>query len=184
MASTLRNALDFFDQFGVFDVLLPFLLVFTVVYAILQKTHILGEGKDNLDAMVAFVIGLLVVAASKVVVVINEALPQVMVLVIVGLGFLLMLGIFAKPDGTFFDKIGDTARTIIMIIMSIAVVLIFLSVIENDDGDSWLSYGWNYMLDNWSGAVFGSIVLFLLVIGAIFFVVGGGDKKNGKDEKE
>ena len=46
--------------------------------------------------MVAFVIGLLFVAATKAVAVINEALPQVIVLVVVGLGFLMMIGIFSK----------------------------------------------------------------------------------------
>ncbi|MAG52748.1 MAG: hypothetical protein CMH62_02180 [Nanoarchaeota archaeon] len=182
MASTLANALDFFRDFGVFDVILPFLLIFTVVFAILQKTKLLGEDKPNLDAIVAFVIGLLVVAATKVVTIINEALPQVMVLVVVSLGFLLMLGIFAKPGGTFFDQMGDKFRVGLMVIMSFAVVLIFLGVIENDNGQSWLSYGWNYLLDFWTGAVVGSIILLLVVVAAIYFVVSGSGEKK-KDEE-
>ena len=136
MASTLANALDFFRDFGVFDVILPFLLVFTVVYATLQKTEVLGKNKANLDSMVAFVIGLLVVAATKVVGVINEALPQIMVLVIVGLSFLLMLGIFAKPEGSFFESLEGNFRIGLMIILSAAVVLIFLGVIENSKGET------------------------------------------------
>lgn len=183
MPSTLANALSFFRDFGVFDVILPFLLVFTVVYAILQKTELLGKDKSNLDAMVAFVIGLLVVAATKVVGIINEALPQVMLLVVVSLSFLLMLGIFARPDKTFFDSIGTKFMNGIMIIFSIAVVLIFLGVIENSRGESWLEYGWNFMIDNWNGAILGSIVLFIIFIGAIFYVVSGGDKE-GKKKKE
>jgi hypothetical protein len=47
MASTLSNALEFFRDFGFFDVLLPFLLVFTVVFAVLQKTEVLGKDKAN-----------------------------------------------------------------------------------------------------------------------------------------
>lgn len=183
MASTLANALDFFRDFGVFDVLLPFLLVFTVVYAILQKTKLLGEDKANLDSMVAFVIGLLVVAATKVVGIINDALPQVMVLVIVGLSFLLMLGIFADPKGSFFENMGKRFRAGLMIVFSLAVVLIFLGVIKTPDNESWLEFGWNYVIDNWSGAVVGSIILFLLMIGAIWFVVGGDGKKEGKEKE-
>jgi hypothetical protein len=181
MASTLANALDFFRDFGLFDVLLPFLLVFTVVFAVLQKTKVLGENKANLDSMVAFVIGLLFVAASKAVSVVNEALPQVIVLVVVGLGFLLMLGIFSNPKGTVFDNIGETARLIIGIFMAIAVVLIFLGVIKTDRGDSWLEFAWNYAITYWNGAVMGSIVLFIVVIAAIFFVVRGSEK-NGDDK--
>ena len=183
MPSTLANALTFFRDFGVFDVILPFLLVFTVVYAILQKTELLGKNKSNLDAMVAFVIGLLVVAATKVVGIINEALPQVMVLVVVSLSFLLMLGIFARPDKTFFDSIGNRFMTGLMVIFSIIVVLIFLGVIENSKGESWLEYGWDFMINNWNGAILGSIVLFLILIGAIFYVVGG-DKEDKKKKEE
>ncbi len=182
MASTLSNALDFFRDFGIFDVILPFLLIFTVVFAILQKTELLGKDKANLDATVAFVIGLLVVAATKVVVIINEALPQIMVLVIVSLSFLLMLGIFAKPDGTFFNDLGGNFKIGLMVVMTLAVVLIFLGTIKTDDG-SWLEYGWNYMIDYWSGAVVGSIILFIVFIAAIFFVVkgsGGGKSKRGE----
>lgn len=182
MASTLANALDFFREFGVFDVILPFLLVFTVVYATLQKTSLLGKDKANLDSMVAFVIGLLVVAATKIVGIINEALPQIMVLVIVGLSFLLMLGIFAKPEGSFFDALEGNFRIGLMIVFSMAVVLIFLGVIENSKGESWLEYGWNFAINNWNGAIVGGLALLAIIVAAIWLVVGGGKKEN-KGEK-
>ncbi len=180
MASTLANALDFFREFGVFDVILPFLLVFTVVYATLQKTKLLGKEAANLDAMVAFVIGLLVVAATKVVGIINEALPQVMLLVIVGLSFLMMIGIFANPEKSFFDDMTKEFKYGLMVVMSIAVVLIFLGGIKNSQGESWLEYGWNFAIDNWNGAIVGSLALLAVVVAAIWLVVGGGEKKEGK----
>ena len=40
-ASTFREIILFFDEVGVYDVILPFLLVFTIVYAIFEKTKIL-----------------------------------------------------------------------------------------------------------------------------------------------
>ena len=48
------------------EVILPFLLVFAVVFAILQKTKILGEGKKQIDAIVSLVIGLIVIAFSQI----------------------------------------------------------------------------------------------------------------------
>ena len=36
--SSFRSAIDFFGQVGVYDVILPFLLVFTIMFAILEKT--------------------------------------------------------------------------------------------------------------------------------------------------
>lgn len=181
MASTLANALDFFRDFGIFDVILPFLLVFTVVYATLQKTKILGKDQANLDSMVAFVIGLLVVAATKVVGIINEALPQVMVLVIVGLSFLMMIGIFANPEKSFFEELTPGFKYGLMIVMSFAVVLIFLGTIKNSKGESWLEFAWNFTINNWNGAVVGSLIFLLVIVGAIWFIIGG-KKETNKDK--
>jgi len=63
--SMLAESLQFLSRLGVFDVILPFLLVFTIVYAILEKTKVLGTEKvggkvasrKNLNSMVSFVIG-------------------------------------------------------------------------------------------------------------------------------
>ena len=37
------------DRMGFTDVVLPFLLIFTVIFAVLDKTKILGEAKRNLN---------------------------------------------------------------------------------------------------------------------------------------
>ena len=43
--SVFRTAIGFLDKLGVYDIILPFLLVFTLVFAILEKTKILGLEK-------------------------------------------------------------------------------------------------------------------------------------------
>ena len=98
MASPLANAIEFLQKFGLFDIILPFLLVFTLVFAILEKTKILGvedtekkTPKKNLNSMVAFVTALLVVATNKVVTTINAALPNIILLLVVSFAFLLLL---------------------------------------------------------------------------------------------
>ena len=40
MATVLGNALDFLKELGVYDVLLPFILVFTIMFAILERTKL------------------------------------------------------------------------------------------------------------------------------------------------
>ncbi|MBS3156091.1 hypothetical protein J4413_02555, partial [Candidatus Woesearchaeota archaeon] len=102
MASSLQNAIQFFQELGLFDVVLPFILVFALVYAVLEKTMILGKdqisgrdvGNKNLNAAISFVIAMLVIASSQIVGVINEALPNLVLLMVVSLMFLLLLGIF------------------------------------------------------------------------------------------
>jgi hypothetical protein len=60
----LRDLFIVLDRIGFTDVILPFVLVFTVVYAVLQKTKVLGvygdKPKSNLNAMVAFVLAFFV----------------------------------------------------------------------------------------------------------------------------
>src|SRR3990167_8357987 len=104
MVSPLQNAIQFFKEFGLFDVVLPFLLVFAIIFAILEKTMVLGsEGKGdsakpkkNLNAMVAFVVAMLVVATNKIVTAINEALPNIVLIIVAFVAFLLMIGVFMK----------------------------------------------------------------------------------------
>ena len=43
------------------DYILPFLLVFVLVFAVLERTKLFGEEKRQLNAITAFVIGLIVV---------------------------------------------------------------------------------------------------------------------------
>ena len=45
--------------------ILPFALLVAIVYGILEKTKILGEDKHQLNAIVAFVIGLIFVSAIE-----------------------------------------------------------------------------------------------------------------------
>ena len=90
MVSPLASAVNFFKEFGLFDVVLPFLLVFAIIFAILEKTRILGTEKidkedvprRNLNTIVAFVIGMLVIATNKIVTAINQALPNVVLLAV------------------------------------------------------------------------------------------------------
>ncbi len=180
MASPLANAIQFFKDFGLFDVVLPFLLVFTIVFAILEKTKILGvedgKPKKNLDSMVAFVIGLLVVATNKIVNALNAALPNVVLLIVVSVSFLLLIGMFWKSDEMDFMTKHKTLYQGFVIFFLIAVILIFSGSIEKEGGVSWLSYFYDYVMKNWGGSVVSSFIMLLVIIFAVYFVASGGKK--------
>lgn len=58
------------DKIGFTDVILPFILVFTVVFGVLQRSKVLGvtaagKPKTNLNAMVAFVMGFFVLVLVR-----------------------------------------------------------------------------------------------------------------------
>lgn len=93
-------AVDFYNIFGelevmgLFDIILPFLLVFSIIFAIINQTKILG-GKKNIDVIVGFVIALLAVRNEYFVELMKTFLPNVAMFMIIILMFLLVLGIFA-----------------------------------------------------------------------------------------
>ena len=195
MVSTFRNAIDFFDKIGVYDVILPFLLVFTIVFAILEKTKVFGteevDGRQitrkNLNSMTALVIAFLVVASSKLVETLTEVSSNIVVLLLLAIFFLLLVGSFFKEGDPIFLEEGFW-KYLFMVIMFLGVVGIFLHAIENEDGESWLEYGWEELTDNYNSTAVGSIVLVIIIIAFMWYVVSGNisstKKKEKKEEKE
>lgn len=188
MVSPLVNAVDFFKEFGLFDVILPFLLVFSIVFAILEKTRILGEEKikdvsmpkRSLNATVAFVMGMLVVATNKIVTAINTALPNVVFLAVIIISFLMLVGIFFKEGEFDFANKEKGWVVVFMFVLLILIGLIFLDSIQADSGESWLTVGFNYVVDNASGPVVTSLIFLIVTLVAILFIMkkpSSGEKK-------
>lgn len=124
--SAFSNLGYYFSAYGVMDFLLPFILVFTIVFAVLQKTKILGDRK-NFNVVIALVMGLLFVVPHITgsyplgydpVQVMNESLPSISLVSIAAIMVLLLLGIF----GTGFAA---AASPIIAIVAIGFVVYIF-----------------------------------------------------------
>ena len=91
------------ESYGLTDALLPFLLIFTIMFAMLQKTRILGAGKKNFNVMVAFIVAAMVVIPHitgsypgryDLVNILNQALPDVSIVVVAVVMALLLIGLF------------------------------------------------------------------------------------------
>ncbi|MBI2652737.1 hypothetical protein HYX00_04700 [Candidatus Woesearchaeota archaeon] len=163
----LEGFIEVLDRWRVADVLLPFLLIFVIVFAILQKTKILGESKKNLNVVVAIIVGLLVVIPhvtgrfppnADPVVIMNDALPQVSV-VLVAIVFLLMLiGVFGQE----YVFLGVTMPGWITLISLIIILIIF------GGAAGWWSGDFGSSLENFFGtegvAIFVMIVVFGIII--------------------
>lgn len=90
------------ESTGLSDVLIPFLLVFTIVFAALRQTKILGDEK-KFHVIIAMVMAFAVVIphvlgryppGKDVVVMMNTALPHVSIVLVAILMVLIMLGVF------------------------------------------------------------------------------------------
>ena len=190
MTTPLGEAIQFFKDFGLFDVVLPFLLVFSLIFALLEKTKVLGTEMDgktprrSLNTMISFVIGLLVVATNKVVTIINTALPNVVLLVVVVVMFLMLVGTFYK-EGTF-DFAESHKKWVMgfMIVLLLLIILIFLNSITLESGETVIEYLVNSALGGSEGSGVGSVlgasILFLLIaIVAVLIVTKKSSGKSG-----
>ncbi len=156
------------------EVILPFLLVFALVFAILQKSEILGKGKKQIDAIVALVIGLIFIAFGQAVGVVINLIPILAVSVVVLLVFMLIYGMaFSQGDFKLHKGIQWVIFALAAIVVTVAV-LIFTG-------------SWDYLVDlllfeGEDSGLLTNIIFIAVIIGAILIVVLPGKKKEEKKE--
>jgi len=178
MATTvLGGVLDFFKDLGVYDVVLPFILTFTIMFAILERTKVLGEEKEgqtkkNLNAMVAFVVGFLVVASSKLVATITKVSSEIIVLMLLLVFFMMMVGTFFTSKEIREEGVGvkGITRTVFMAIVGIALLLIFLDALETESGNTWLEVVMGWLGQFATNSAVAAIILIVVVIIFIFWI--------------
>ncbi|MEK6940113.1 MAG: hypothetical protein AABX31_05280 [Nanoarchaeota archaeon] len=166
--SAFRGMIAFLNKLGVYDVILPFLLVFTIIFAILEKTKIFGTEKDgmtkkNINAMVAFVIGFLVIASTKLVGVINEVMANVVLLVILGVCFLLLVGVFFTGKEEFSLKEMPVYLQIFTAIMFLGIIVIFLNAL------GWLQTIFD-LFENINADWAATLIFIIIIIGFMVWI--------------
>lgn len=194
----LVGAIQFLDKIGVYDVVLPFLLVFTIVFAILDKTKVFGtekikgvdEPRRNLNAMAAFVIAFLVVASTNLVAAISTAAANMVLLLVLSVCFLLLVGSFTNPEemknGIFIE---GKWKYFFMALVFIVIVFIFLDALKVTDNRfcsgecSWLEIAWNFMELNWDNSAVGAVILLAFMGLFIWWVQGKPAETEGSKEK-
>jgi len=87
------------------ETILPFLLVFTLVFAILEKTKILGDERRQIDAIVALVIGLMFVAFDGPNNIIVNMVPIFGIALVVLLIFMVLLGFLYSREVLNYIKV-------------------------------------------------------------------------------
>ena len=150
---------------------LPFLLVFVVTFAILQKSKILGEGKNQLDALTALVIALLLIGLPGPRDFIVNFMPWVAVGVAVILVFLILYGFVAG------DLSGNNVKPWMKITFGILAGLFTIGVVLYVGGFWDTVLGWfNNFGGNdsfWLNALVIILVIALMVIAVL------GSKEDG-----
>jgi len=160
------------EQMGMFAYILPFLLIFAVVYGVLDRTKIFGgkdkDGKDvgaaSVNAIIAIVVGLMALQFQMVSVFFAEIFPRLGIGLSVILAVLILVGMFMPK------KSSVTVYAMFIFSGIIAIIVIARSF-------DWV--GWSSNISWWnqnSGAIIG--VIFILIVLGIAFM----PKPKGKPE--
>ena len=150
------------------EIILPFLLVFVLIFAILDRTKILGEEKRQINALVSLALALIFVTFSNAVGVVTKLVPFLAVLAVIILVFLILYGFIAGNSKEFSipDGIKIAGGIIILIAMIIAVAVI------TGAGD-WIKAQFSGSSSN---IVISTIVFLVVIGGAIAVVLSVKDK--------
>jgi len=181
--SIFRGVIDFLAKIGVYDIILPFLLVFTIMFAILEKTKVLGvekvDGnettKKNLNSMVAFVVAFLVIASSQLVALISEVMSNVVLLLILAICFLMLVGVFFGTGEFTLEKFPGWTK-FFMILMFIGIVVIFLNALD------WLQYLFAIFI-YWDSEWAAGIIFLAVIAGFMIYIVRDPSPKSEKKDK-
>ncbi len=154
--------------------ILPFLLVFTIVFAVLQKSKLFGDGKKQIDAIVALVVGVLVVSFAGATGIILQMTIFLAVSLVVILVLLILLGAFAE-EGKFWGDNGmfpKALRIIAMIVVILAVVIAATYI----TGFWETLYDWVF-LGGTSSSTFVNVLFFIIIAAAVAAVIVSSGKK-------
>lgn len=161
---TLGDMFTQWQSFGVFSYLLPFLLIFALVFGILTKINIFGT-KDNpnrgVNAVIALVVGFLALQLNVVSAFFGVLFPNfaialsVILIVVIGMGF-------------FIDWDNKLSKWILIGVVLIALVVVLWTPLST------LGFGFitNFILDN-----LGTILFVLIVLGLMLWVIIGTGKR-------
>lgn len=103
------------------DYILPFLLVWFIVFAILDRTKLLGDGKKQINALLAFVIGLIFVTAIYPKIIVGNLILFLTVAIVCIFVILLIWGFIFGNEKEF--KLDDKLKWTLAIIAGIAFVV-------------------------------------------------------------
>jgi len=153
------------------EFLYPFLLIFFIVFALLEKTQIFGDDKKQVNAMIAFVIGIMFVAAVDTQLLVGNLVVFLSVGVVLVFVVLLLWG-FVTGEKAKFEGGGGLKIFIAIIIIIAVVIFLFVATGISNDAVEWL------FESSWSSDVWTNLIFVVIIAAALAVVLKSGVKKD------
>ena len=145
--------------------ILPFLLVFFIVFAVLQKTKLLGDGKKQLDALVSFVIGLIFVGAVFPKLVVGNLILFMTVSLVIVFVILILWG-FATGGEAKIESKGMKWLAGIILFVAVVIAVLWATGYAQEVSDLLFS-------QNWSNTFWTSVSFIVVIAIALAMILKG-----------
>jgi hypothetical protein len=135
--------------------ILPFLLVFVLIFAILQKSKVLGEGKSQIDALISLAIALILIGMPVPREIILNLVPWLAVALVVLFVVLVIYGFGGEYDDAKKTlKLPSWFNKTVMVLAIIFVVVLVLTITS----------GWE-TIKGWmsNSSIFGNVFLVAII---------------------
>jgi hypothetical protein len=165
MVLSIADVLNQWQSAGIFDYVLPFLLIFAVVYAVLSGTNVLGKNK-GVHVIIALVVGLLSMQLGFVQEFFREIFPRAAVGIAVIIVFVILVMAFVPATHMTGWMIG---------FYCLGGVIALIATFNAFSALSWFGSDWWY---EWGAWIIGA----LLIIGVII-AVAVPERSEGKASK-
>lgn len=147
---------------GVFDYVLPFLLVFALVFGILSKTQLFGNESKGINAVIALALGALSLQLDIIPLIFRELFPRLGVGIAVLLGLFILVGLFIPGDAA-----NQTRKTWDIILSVVGAIIFLIIVFQTFNFFGWGGFSSGY----WGGDIVGWIVGLIVFVGIIVAVI-------------
>jgi len=162
MVTSIGMILQQWAEMDIFFYALPFLLVFALVFAILQKLKLTGEQNKGIDAVIAIAIGLLALQYDSVPIFFQIIFPKLGIALSVILAALILTGLFVDSN----DQ-----RIFIWIFFGLGAVAFIILLLSSFQDYSWWTGG--FWQENMSAIIAGVILIAFVAI-----VIGGNKPRS------
>ncbi len=160
MVTTITGVLNAWNSMGVFSYVIPFLLIFAIIFAILKKTGILGDNNDGILAIISVSIGLLSLQFDFVSKFFSVIFPRFGIGLSLFLVLIILVGFFV-PKG----KVNEKSFAWIGWVIGLGVVFWSLN--------SWSEWA-QFSFGGWFTNNYWAIVILIVIVGTIIGVTQGG----------
>lgn len=155
---------DLFEQVGIFDYILPFLVIFALVYGILVRTKLF---KDNnaINGIIALAVGLLSLQFDMVPVFFGQVFPKLAIGLTVILIVIIVLGLFMPQQ-----------KWVIYVLFGIAALVLILVLAGSFEP---ITGGFGTGFQQYTPLIV-TIVAFIIIIAIVMGVLSSKDKNQPK----